>query len=137
VAAFALAGSVAVAAISMLTYEAWWALSSISFGIVVFGLERRGLSLAAAFALAAVVAASLLSVGMGLWLIVISQSGIAHPCDPGPCTNGIESFVVGGFALLSAGIVGLILSARWLRARPRRSAPESPQVGRTTDIRRR
>jgi len=80
-----MAASVAVAAVAMLTYEAWWALAAIPFGLVLVGLERQGLSLAAAFAMAAIIAGSLLA-----------QFANARPCDPGPCTSGVEGFVAAG-----------------------------------------
>lgn len=91
-----MAASVAVAAVAMLTDEAWWALAAIPFGLVLVGLERQGLSLAAAFAMAAIIAGSLLAIGVGLFLIVMSQFANARPCDPGPCTSGVEGFVAAG-----------------------------------------
>jgi hypothetical protein len=124
VAALVLAASVAVAAFAMLTYEAWWALAAIPFGLVLVGLERQGLSLAAAFAMAAVIAGSLLAIGMGLLLILLSQAVMSAACDPNAtCTSGSGGLIYAGFALLGSGIVGLILSARWLRAHGRRAAP--------------
>jgi hypothetical protein len=116
-----MAASLAVAVFALLTYEAWWALSAIPFGIVLVGLERGGLSLPGAFAMAAVIAGSILAIGMGLFLILISQSAMSAACDPGTtCTSGSWGLIYGGFALLGSGIVGLVLSARQLRARARR-----------------
>jgi hypothetical protein len=121
VAAIVVAASVAAAVFAMLAYEAWWALSAIPFGIVLVGLERGGLSLPAAFAMATVIAGSLLAIGMGLFLILISQSAMSAACEPGTtCTSGSGGLIYAGFALLSSGIVGLVLSARQLRTRARR-----------------
>jgi hypothetical protein len=121
VAAIGIAASLAVAVFALLAYEAWWALSAIPFGIVLVGLERGGLSLAAAFAMATVIAGSLLAIGMGLFLILISQSAMSAACEPGTtCTSGSGGLIYAGFALLSSGIVGLVLSARQLRTRARR-----------------
>jgi hypothetical protein len=118
VAALVLAASVAVATFALLTYEAWWALAAIPFGLVLVGLERQCLSLAAAFAMAAVIAGSLLAIGMGLLLILLSQAVMSAACDPNAtCTSGNAGALYAGFALLGSGIVGLILSARWLRHR--------------------
>jgi hypothetical protein len=114
--AFVLALSVLAFAISMVVYQAWWTASFVAFGMAVLGLARRRASLEATIAVSVAIAGSLLAIGFGAFLAVISQSGNRAPCpQAGPCNDASGVFLVGGLGLIVLGVVGLVASARWLR----------------------
>jgi hypothetical protein len=114
--AVGLAVSVAVTAAAIRVYEAWWTASFIAFGLMFFYLARRGATIGAALGIAAALGGSFLSAGFGAFLVLVSQASMRAACPPNvSCTDAGPLDVAFGSGLIVLGLLGFVLSARWIR----------------------
>jgi uncharacterized membrane-anchored protein len=91
--------AVLVAAFAISTYEAWWTIALIVFGVIMLGIERSSLARREAIRTALGLIGSIILGAAGGWMLLLSQFR-ARPCDA--CfDNGV---------LLLPGIAALILA---------------------------
>ena len=113
----ALAAAVLVAAFAISTYEAWWTIALVVFGVVILGVERSSLGWREAVRTALGLIGSIILGAAGGWMLLLSQFGKARPCDD--CFDNGVLFVPG----IAALVVAIALGAACLRSVARSFAP--------------
>lgn len=77
----ALAVAAFVAAFAISTYEAWWTIALVVFGVISLGVERSSLRRKDAVRTAGGLIGSIVLGAAGGWMLLLSQFSNARPCD--------------------------------------------------------
>jgi hypothetical protein len=77
----ALAVAAFVAAFAISTYEAWWTIGLVAFGLIVLGVERSSLRRRDAVRTAGGLIGSIVLAAAGFGMVVLGMFGRARPCD--------------------------------------------------------
>jgi hypothetical protein len=102
----ALAVAVFVAAFAISTYEAWWTIALVVFGVIFLGIERSSLARKDAMRTAVGLIGSIILGAAGAWMVLLSQFSNARPCDA--CFDNGVLFLPGIGALIVAIAVGSV-----------------------------
>jgi hypothetical protein len=102
----ALAVTVFVAAFAISTYEAWWTIALVVFGVIFLGIERSSLRRKDAVQTAVGLITSAILGAAGAWMVLLSQFRNARPCDA--CVDNGVLFLPGVGALIVAIVVGAV-----------------------------
>jgi hypothetical protein len=78
---FALAIGAFIAAFAISTYEAWWTIALVVFGVIILTVERSSLARKDAARAAIGLVGSIVLGAAGAWMLLLSQFGKARPCD--------------------------------------------------------
>lgn len=114
----AVALTVAVAAIAIVAYRAWWSLVFVAFAVAMVVVERRGASHREACPLAIALGGSAGLSLLGLGLVSVSEVVDDIACRD-PCASLAPTVLLAGIAAGTAGAIGLTGCLRYLR-RPQR-----------------
>lgn len=102
----ALAVAAFVAAFAISTYEAWWTIALVVFGVIVLAVERSSLPRRDAVRTAMGLIGSIVLGAAGFWMLLLSQFGNARPCDA--CFDNGILFLPGIGALVVAIAVAMV-----------------------------
>lgn len=103
-----------VAAYAITTYEAWWTIGLVLFGVIILAVERSSLRRGAAVRAAAGLIGSIVLAAAGFWMVVLGMFGRGRPCD-GCFDNGVL-FLPGLGILVVAIALGAVCLLRVARA---------------------
>jgi hypothetical protein len=105
---FALAVGAFVATFAISTYEAWWTIAFVVFGVIVLGIERSSLGRRDGVRAAIGLIGSIILGAAGVWMVLLSQF-VARPCHN--CfDNGI--LLVPGLGAVIVAIAIVVVSLR-------------------------
>jgi hypothetical protein len=77
----ALATGAFIAAFAISTYEAWWTIAFVVFGVITLAVERSSLARKDAARTAIGLVSSIGLGAAGAWMLLLSLFGKARPCD--------------------------------------------------------
>lgn len=118
-----LLAAIVLVAGALVLWQDWWTPPLLAVGLLVNALDRRGATAVTALGIAAASGGSLLALGVGLFLLVVSAISSHVACGgPNPCPTGPDGTIVLALALIGVGICGLIASTWWM-VRAWRSSP--------------
>src|SRR5258708_18462086 len=108
----ALAAAVFVAAFAITTYEAWWTIVLVVFGVIVLAIERSSLPRKAAVLTAIGLIGSIVLAGAGGWMVLLGVYPGTAACKDVCVDNRV--LLGPGFLILIVAIVLAVISARSL-----------------------
>lgn len=102
----ALAVAAFVAAFAISTYEAWWTIVLVVFGVIILGIERSSLRPREAVWTAVGLIGSIVLGAAGGWMLLLSVFGNARPCDA--CFDNTVLFLPGLGVLVFAIALAMV-----------------------------
>jgi hypothetical protein len=100
-----------IAAFAISTYEAWWTIVLVAFGVTVCAVERSTLRGRSRVLVALGLIGSIVVAGAGGWLVLLGVFPAARPCDTTCFDNSI--LLLPGFVTV---VLALVVGAMSLRA---------------------
>jgi hypothetical protein len=106
-----LAVAALIAAFAISTYEAWWTIVLVLFGVIVLAVERSALRGKSRILVSFGLIGSIVVAGAGGWMILLGLFPAATPCDTSCFDNGI--LLLPGLATV---VLALVVGSMSLRA---------------------
>jgi hypothetical protein len=116
----ALAVAAFVAAFAISTYEAWWTIALVVFGVIVLGMERSSRRPKDAVLTTSGLIGSIVLGAAGGWMIVVGIFGNPRPCDA--CFDNRVLLLPG----LGALVLAIVIAAVCIRSVARAFGPPQP-----------
>jgi hypothetical protein len=122
----ALALAVFVAAYAIKTYEAWWTIGLVLFGVIILAVERSSLRRGDAVRAAAGLIGSIVLAAAGFWMVVLGMFGRGRPCDE--CFDNGLLFLPGLGTIVVAIALAAVCLLRVARAFGAPGGGEPPEL---------